>query len=329
LDLVYSARRDPPPRHKMDGMGHRLRRKANLGGQREAPAPPRIDDGVKVRKVTTQALSELRAANQLLSCQGKPSDEAIHRARLHIKKTRAVLRLLPASARAKWYRDIKLALRRANKILRTSRDGTVARETLESIARRVPAWHTAIRAVKQSWEQHEIARHPPPKLDDYRLARADLERAALLIRQESSRQWPQKKLLSAVTRSYRKAYHCYRHAVRTDSTRAWHECRKSTKCLYYQMLFMGLSRSCRETLQQSHLLESTLGKQRDLALLAKAIGHLGAGSTADGSEILLHLHQRRRHLRRHVSDYAASLFRNKPSKFARQLLGPGDASGPI
>jgi hypothetical protein len=229
-----------------------------------------------------------------------------------------MLRLLPASARAKRYRKVKLALRRANGILRDVRDSAVARETLGSIARRLPTMRPAILALEQLW----LLRGDPRSMlsaRDCRRAHNDLKEAARLIRKGFARQWRDHKLLLEVTNTYRKASRFYRRAARTHSKHAWHECRKQTKCLYYQLNFMGLPKSRGAILQQVRLLESTLGRQRDIALLAKQIRRLNIDSVAGASDVLLYLHKRHRALQRLVNRYAAALFRSDPSAFARRV----------
>jgi CHAD domain len=206
-----------------------------------------------------------------LGRRGIPGDDAIHHARLHIKKARAALRLLPRWSRKKPCRKAKLALRSVSKTLRRSRDSAVAREALATVARRAPHLKSAIQTLEQSWRRHEGAGHALSTAHDCRRARMELGRAAILVHEGASTQWRAEELLLALGRTYRRAYRAYHCAARTQSERAWHECRKQTKCLCYQLVFTGASRRLHGMLRQAQLLESTLGKLRDLALLARQI----------------------------------------------------------
>jgi hypothetical protein len=278
-----------------------------------------------VQNPKAQLLAELQAADLLLGCRGIPSDATIHRTRLHIKKARAALRLLSPSLRAKRYRKVQLALRNAGKTLRRARDSAVADETLARIARRTLHMKPAIQALEQSWRRHEDAGRAPLTPRDCRRVRIELGQAAALVRGLSLR-WRDEELLPAVARTYRKAYHAYRRAARTQSKRAWHKCRKQTKYLYYQLAFTDASRKLRGTLQQTRVLESTLGKQRDLALLASDIRHRTVEASAGAAGVLEYLRNARERLQSRVDHHAVALFRTKPSAFAQQLQEHG---GPI
>ena len=276
-----------------------------------------------MRNPKAQLITELQAADLLLGCQGTPTDAAIHRTRLHIKKARALLRLLIQSGRAKRYRTVQIALRGANKALRRSRDSRVVRETLATLARRTPYLKPAILALDQSWRRHEDLAHRPLTSGESRQARVEIGRAVQLVREGFAKPCGEEELLSALTRTYRKAHRAYRHATRTQSRQEWHECRKQTKCLYYQLLVTDLWHRRATILREAHLLESTLGKQRDLTLLAREIRLRAAYASAGTAGILLYIGNRRSRLQRRVDHYARRLFRLKPSAFKRQLQPNG------
>jgi hypothetical protein len=247
---------------------------------------------------------------------------------LHVKKARAVLRLLSRSVRSRQYRKVRLGLRRTNKTLRRSRDSTVARETLASITHRTLYMKPAIQVLEQSWQRHENPGHVPLTIRDCRRARNELRQLATLIREGFSRTSREGELLAAVDRTYRKAYHAYRRAARMQSKQAWHECRKQTKCLYYQLVFTHASRRLPGVLQQAHLLESTLGKQRDLALLASDIRRRTVEANAGAAGVLAYLREARRRLQHRIDQQAAALFCTKPSVFAQRMQRQGAAHEP-
>jgi len=279
-----------------------------------------------VRNPKFQLLRELQAANRLLGCQATPTDAAIHRTRLHIKKARAVLRLLTQSQGTTRYKKVQHALQGANRILRRSRDYTVARDTLAALARRTMHMKPAVQAIEQSWRRHGDPLYAPLTPRDCRQARIELGRAAKFVRGGFSKQYRAEELFVALTRTYRDAHKAYRHAARTHSKRMWHECRKQSKCLYYQLVITEVSRGLPGTLRQAHLLESTLGRQRDLALLAREIRRRTVDTSAGASGVLLYLCNRCKRLQRRVDRYAATLYRTKPSAFAKRMRGQARAA---
>ncbi len=296
-------------------------RSVSGGGGTEAAVARRLGARLIVPNPKAQLLSELLAADLLLGGPGIPTGNAIHQARVHIKKARAVLQLLSASVPSRRYRKVKLPLQLANEILRRARDSTVVRETLASIASRALYINPAIQSLEQSWRRHQDPGHAPLSPRDCRRVRVELRRAAKLIDEGFAHQNRDDELRSAVARTYRKAYRAFRHAARTQSRQEWHKCRKMTKCLYYQLAFTDASRSLPGIVQQAHVLESTLGRQRDLALLARYIRRRTVDASAGAPGVLVYLRKAGERLQRRIDRDAVALFSVHPSAFAKRLQG--------
>lgn len=274
-----------------------------------------------MRNLHKRLLTELLGARLLLARSRSPSDTAIHGARQHVKRARAILRLLSSAIGLKTYRQVNLALRDVNRVLRQARDRAVIMQTLESIGVREPQMKPASLRIRAFWRRHrDDGRAPAVPSIDRRAALAGLTRATAAVHKCPLAPKLERSALTAIRSSYRKAQKAYRHASRTGSQADWHECRKQTKYLYYQLQFTKVRSLKRpRAIYEARVLGSVLGKERDLALLAAELERTGVDRSAAGGAMLLRVDHRRARLQRRCAAHGARLFRDKASAFARGL----------
>lgn len=267
---------------------------------------------MKMCKLQQLLVARLKAALQLLSRPQYPSDAAIHIARQQLKLCRAILRLLRSALSNSSYWQANIALRDINRMLRESRDMAVALETLTSIRKRHPALKVAIAALQWRWRRERgLNRHSAAVSASIKAARKELALATAFICRQKHCPDDKRDPMTALPASYRKARHAYRSAIRRDSDSAWHECRKQTKYLYYQLqVLTPIGIESNRLTKEAHTLTDRLGKHRDLLLLRARIG-------AEGDRALIsYIDQRRARLLRHAVVSAYKLFRCRPRAFA-------------
>jgi hypothetical protein len=261
-------------------------------------------------------LAELEAGRSLLE-ERRHSNAAVHKARQHTKKARAILRLLrPSIGEARYQRD-NIDLRDTNRLLCAARDTVVISQTLAAIGRRKPALLPAAMDLQQSWNRQRASdRKLRVGSNATRSARLRLERASARVRRNAGAREDPEALTAALRAQYRKARKAFRAALRARSDRAWHECRKQTKYLGFALKLMHhkparLARAAR----QAHLLAALLGEDHDLALIAALVRSSGAEGSRRGAPLLAHLVRRRSRLQKRAAEVGAHAYRDKPDAF--------------
>ena len=255
--------------------------------------------------------SELRATGIQLGLDRTPTDTAIHEARQHVKRARALLRLLRQTISDRSYRGVNRHLRHVNRHLRYVRDRAAIAETLQWVGARSPYMGPAVLSVRQYWRRHQWRRVTEDFEQARRLARKHLARAVAAARHWKTAPAQDELVLHAIRLAYRKARKAYRRATRADSAASWHDCRKAAKSLYYQSQAVSpAARKSSPMIRQAHLLEAILGRDRDLRLLAAEIRRSGAEQTSNAAVLLEHIQLRRAALRQKAKRVATQLFRD-------------------
>jgi CHAD domain-containing protein len=222
------------------------------------------------------AQHELNKACEALHAR-RVSDEAVHRARRHLKKARAILRLLRDAMGDAGFTRENTALRDAARPLGTVRDGKALLDQLERLVKRFgisaralslgPLRHTLERERRES--RRQLLRGP---------AALRIQRAALTQVQARSARWRVGKhgwsvLGSGFRRIYRKGRRGLALVRAKRSTERLHEWRKQVKYLWHQLqllqpLWPGL---IGELADQAHQLADYLGDDHDFAVLRQKI----------------------------------------------------------
>lgn len=274
----------------------------------------------QLRRLRAILLAQLKHARRLLAAQRMGSDRSIHEARKRVKRARAIVRLLRDAVGENAYRRINLALRDVNRRLRGPRDTTVLRQTLRSIGRRQPQLRRFGALLEQSWRQQPAAaagrRLPGGAVQS---ASARLARIERVMGQAMRRSHARPSAQAAMRDTYRKARAAFNLAQRRSCDSAWHECRKQSKYLQYQLQLTGVHASA-HAVARARALAALLGEDHDLALLrGKLSGTHGAAARAPRCALLSYIDHRRARLQHKAITTGSRLFRHRARAFADRL----------
>lgn len=274
-------------------------------------------------RLLEDALDSARA--ELVSREGSRK-EHFHEARKHVKKARAVLRVLRETMGEKRFRRENREYRDVGRALSGVRDAQVLADSFESLMKRfdAPARRDAFRSVESGIAAH--AERMTEKLLGDREALDEAERRLVAARRRVSRfargkGW--RAIEGGIRRVYRSARRSYRNAYEAPSDSAFHEWRKSVKYLRYQVQLLGGSwEGPLEALRgELHALSDCLGLDHDLAMLRDTVeaepDAFGDGATVAALFALIERHQAE--LRREARARGRRLFAERPKAFVRRL----------
>jgi hypothetical protein len=265
-----------------------------------------------VHRLQKRLVQQLHSARRLLSAR-RPSAKAVHATRQHVKRGRAVLRLLRSTIDDADYRRVNFELRDINRALRGARDTPVMFEALASIGRRAPELKRAVAVIQQRWKQQRKDRQTPSLGSKLALSSQAIGHWKIGKYDVSSAR-------SALRAAYRKARRAYRLAVRQGSDSNWHECRKQTKYLYYQLQFAKvLGFRPPGATARARALGALLGREQDLALLRAALRRGGGNRNATNRALLKYIDLRCARLCSKASAAGSRLYRRSARAFAESL----------
>jgi CHAD domain-containing protein len=245
---------------------------------------------------------------------------AVHATRKHIKKTRALLRLIREEIGPEIFKEEDRCLREVAGGFSGPRDAWVQLQLLEKLGAQAPDGTTFEQTAAML--QAEIATHA----DSFGPQRRQAETALQQIcdRLEG---WPLDDLgiddlCCALRSSYRRGRKCFRR-VRAEATpESYHSWRKRVKDIWYQLrLLQNLNSALMgELTEAAGTLGQKLGDLHDLAFFRIRL-EAETGSFEEESGVLLGLISAREdELEEIVLDLGAHFFAEKPGSFERRLL---------
>jgi len=280
--------------------------------------------GAEIQRVADQEIAA--AQTQLRSADRTGATEAIHEARKHFKKLRALVQLLREPLGVKGVHAEQVIYRDAGREFQRLRDAQALAATLETLA-----------------ERFFETRRPPIVLaarrvltaEEHRARRALVKNGACDAVLENLREarlraagWPLddfrwKELRAALQRGYRRAREAWRHACDEPKPRALHDWRRRTKdLLYHVSLCHSLAPDFMEELAgELEVLGEFLGDDHDLvvfrSLLERHSRDIPAGPARDAFFEMLAL--RREELLDAAFDLAGRVFLDSPGEFIEAL----------
>lgn len=270
-------------------------------------------------------IAEIEAARHQLIGHRVPSDAAIHGARKSVKCARATLRLLRACIGDHAYRRANNALRDAAAPLRGVRDTKVLLDTLEDLRKRRSRTCTSTTLLRRAFERQRIAA-------GYALLHAAVDVRASVSNLAAMVQYARlltvkgdglNDVLIGARRTYAKGRTAFVTSRRNPSDDHFHEWRKQTKYLLYQLrLLRGLKRNYIGTLiRQAQRLGDLLGDDHDLAVLRKQTRQKPDEVLTKAASVALaaRIDGRRAKLQRKSLALGARLYRHTPKHFMFQL----------
>jgi len=264
-----------------------------------------------LRKELDAAMSKIRG--------NRPPDEGVHKARKHIKKARAVIRLIEPSI------DIKKApqrLRHAARLLSPMRDAVAIAEDAEKLlssGRRSLSDKTSV-ALRHLLKRRKVrSRDSAERHHAVTYAKGALARVR---RASDTWKWSEvqpRDFEKALQRSYKRARRQMKDAVKTRDPAQFHEWRKRVKLLGYGLrLLKRTVPALHRRIAQLERIDTWLGHDHNLFVLCvSAKGKLPPGKGADRIPDLVTRHQKK--LRRMALHAGALLFKESPNIFGKHL----------
>jgi CHAD domain-containing protein len=272
----------------------------------------------------SRAIAEqLQAASEHLHSGAEPLDESVHEARKALKRSRALLRLVrPAIGGA--YRVFNAELRDVGRGLSQLRDTQALADTLDSLKRsslRNPAnrllEETHGRLLKR---KQQIVQDFTKREESARMAKA-LDQIKTRIASVPSDQATNVTVVTAIAQTVRRGRKAFARAQQSGCAEDFHEWRKRTKDLRYQMDFLehlwphvlaGYSESARD-------LEQCLGEDHNLSVLSDMLHATENVQKQKDAPLLAIFDEEQRRLRKQAEDIGRLLYAEKPKHWARRM----------
>jgi CHAD domain-containing protein len=278
------------------------------------------------REVQRVAREELEGTlKELLTVNDQARSTAVHEARKHLKKVRALIRLLRPATGEAFYKTENAAMRKAAQRMSSIRDSHVRVQTIEKLTvksgkRRTPVAFARIRTamvarLRQVIEESE-------KENWSKQAAVEIERA--LGRLDK---WPlkclRKSIRSGLKAACKKARRALAVARRSATDANLHELRKRVKDLWYDLRLLGGDRPPPiETLtKRLRDLAQKVGDDHDLAMLLAARADNPLPEPADWGTLEKAINLRRPRLQQAALRLASKALIRKPQSFADFVAG--------
>jgi len=287
-----------------------------------------FDDDVP-SSVRACAREQLAGAVGRLERAGEDPVAAVHEARKHIKKTRALLRLARPALGDAAYRRENDALRDAGLSLSGTRDADVLVQTAASLAQ-----HAAGRLPADTFEQLEaaLAAEAASGRTGGGAAASVLESALEALRAAERRvdAWPLeraswKHVVAGVARAYERGAKSFGAARAEPTPELLHAWRKRAKDLWYhqRLLAPAWPALLGAQAEEAHLLSELLGDDHDLAVLDARLrdeaAPLAPAVDAERAELLALVAHRSEQLRAEATQLGRRVYAESPKAFKRRI----------
>ena len=245
----------------------------------------------------------------------------MHEARKHLKKVRALIRLLRPATGEAFYKDENAAMRKAAERMSSIRDSHVRVQTIEKLTvksgkRRAPAAFARIQAAMAARLRQEI--EESEKDDWSKQAAAEMERALCRLDNWPLKRLTMKSIRSGLKAACEKARRALAIARRSATDANLHELRKRVKDLWYDLRLLGGGRPPPIVALTKRLrdLGQRLGDDHDLAMLLAARADNPLPEPADWEMLEKAIASRRPRLQRAAVRLASKALLRKPGAFA-------------
>ena len=290
-------------------MAYRLRRKGSLASE--------------LARVVTKEFEEARKE---IGGRNNGRTEAVHEARKHVKKIRAVLHLLE-KALADNFRTHDRRLKAVGHQLSSLRDVDAEAETMKTVRDHYPRLVTpsvfaGVCGGLAKQKRRTVARVHPDRL----LQRVELElrRDARSMPRDVRRSGRYRALLAGLVRGYRRARTAMDAVIATPEDAGFHAWRRRVKDHWYHMrLLEELSVQAHARVGRLKRLETWLGDDHNLVILRTAIQNAPArfGDERSTALVLGCIAKFSTLLRRRALKLGQPLFARKPRMFRQSIDG--------
>jgi len=268
------------------------------------------------------AREELEGALRgIFDAVGRRPGSAVHEARKHLKKVRALIRLLRPALDEGDYKRINTMLRDAGREMSPIRDAQVrvqtANELIEhSAKRRIPRAFGRVRAAMTSNLRRVLSESAENGWNNDAAAR--IERALSQISECSMKRLTMDAIRTGLKKAWKRARRALAEAQRDATDESLHELRKAIKDLWYclRLLRSGKSAAIKTLIKRTGALGEDLGKDHDFAMLVAARHERGLASEEDWQVLGKEVARRRRRLQRSGLRLAERILAPTPRVFA-------------
>jgi len=286
-----------------------------------------FDDDV-AGSVRACAREQLAGAVGRLQRAGEDPVAAVHEARKHIKKTRALLRLARPALGDRAYRHENDALRAAGLALSGARDADVLVATVGSLAE-----HAAGRLPADTFERLGAAlaaEAASVRAGNGGAAALTPALEALRAAERRVESWPLddagwKDVLAGVGRAYERGGKAFAAARAEPTPERLHAWRKRAKDLWYhqRLLAPAWPALLGAQAEEAHLLSELLGDDHDLAVLDARLrddaAPLAPAVDAERPELLVLVAHRSEQLRADATRLGHRVYAESPKAFERRI----------
>jgi CHAD domain len=311
---------------------------ARIERERRAAATAAGASGRKGRQASRLqrlTLEQLTLAISLLEGrEPTPAAQTVHETRKALKRARALVRLQRTSLGPRRYARESAALRDAARQLAGARDAEVMVEALDAMVQRHPkrlAHSGGVRALRGRLvaERERSGSHSTEGVHTRAHVVEELRAVRERLERWTPRKGDSKVAREGVRRLYRQGLRRGRRARKAPTSVALHQWRKRAKDLRYVAEMLDgrdkqQRRRLRRVAQLADRLGETLGEEHDLALLAEQVRSnrdCFKGEKPTRKTLERHIARRRSRLRARAWQLGERLYRRKPDRFARRLLG--------
>lgn len=273
------------------------------------------------------AREQLAGAAERLERAGEDPVKAVHEARKHLKKTRALLRLVRPALGPKAYRRENDALRDAGLALSGARDADVLVQTVGTLAEhaagRLPA--DTFDQLRDALASEAAAARGAGAAPDHAAVIETLRAAELRVEM-----WPLDEagwdtVLAGLARAYARGRDAFAVARATPEPDLLHAWRKRAKDLWYhqRLLAPAWPEVLGAQAEQAHALTELLGDDHDLAVLAVRLADetvpFPPAVAADRAALLALVEQRSQELRAAATRLGRRIYAESPKAFSDRL----------
>lgn len=278
----------------------------------------------------TCAREQLLGAVEWLERADEDSVKAVHQARKHLKKTRALLRLVRPALGAKAYRREDAALRDIGLALSGARDAAVLVQTVSKLSE-----HAAGRLPADTFDQLRDAlaaeaSAAPTVADGEPVPELASVIEALRAAEQRVEAWPLDgadwgTVVEGIARAYARGREGFAVARATPEPELLHAWRKRAKDLWYhqRLLAPAWPEQLDAQAEAAHKLTELLGDDHDLAVLAARLADdtapLPPVADAERAELLALVEHRSRELRDAATRLGRRVYAEPPKAFTRRL----------
>jgi CHAD domain-containing protein len=265
-------------------------------------------------------LEQVDKALKNLQPNVRSKDEAIHDARVCVKKIRAVLRLIRDSLGDKIYDEEDTAYRNVARLLSKVRDSTAMLEILDKLTQHYSDQlsRDAFDGVRSALRSSKLAQRQNAKTAMSKAARS-LRRARTRI-EGWAKPTATTSLEFGLRRIYKSGRKSFKLAYDEGSVESFHEWRKHVKHLLYQTRVLKLlwGRMMKALTAELDTLGELLSEHHDLSILRDKVTN-ELSDTVDGVEaetLVALIIQRRKELEVQAQNLGARIYADKPNAFA-------------